>query len=78
MRLILALDHLQKHSVLHSLKLDKLFQYSRLVCHLKRDILLPQPIEETSDSLPPDILPPTIAEFLSGALDIPAKNMQES
>jgi hypothetical protein len=78
MRLILALEHLQKHSVLHSLKLDKLLQYSRLVCHLKRDILLPQPIEETSDSLPPDILPPTIAEFLSGALDIPAKNMQES
>ena len=78
MCLILALEQLQKHSVLHSLRLDKLLQYSCLVCHLKRDILLPQPIEDTSDSLPPEILPPTIAEFLSCALDIPGHCMQES
>jgi len=78
MHLTLALEQLQRHSVLHSLKLDKLLQYSRLVCHLKRDILLPQPIDDTSDSLPPEILPPTIAEFLSCALDIPGQCMQES
>ncbi|KAF8804502.1 hypothetical protein BYT27DRAFT_7106728 [Phlegmacium glaucopus] len=78
MRLILALQKLQEHTVLRGLSLDDIFQYARLVCHLKTDILLPQPLDQSDPHLPPNVLPLTIAQFLSDALGIQNQYIQDS
>ncbi len=58
--------------VLPDINLNTIFQYGRLVSHLKEDMLLPQPVDQNIDE-PPEILPPTIAKFLALAQGIPAE-----
>lgn len=78
MRLIRALENLQKHPVLRKLTLNDVVQYARLVGHLKNDILLPQPFNQTDPGVPPDILPLSLVEFLSLALSIKQEFIQDS
>lgn len=69
---------LQKHHVLCNLTFENICQYTRLVKHLQNDILLPQPVEQTTFEQAPEILPRAIGLFLSKALCIPQKFMQDS
>ncbi|EDR16177.1 uncharacterized protein LACBIDRAFT_321423 [Laccaria bicolor S238N-H82] len=78
MRLITALENLQRHPVLRKLTLNDVVQYARLVGHLKNDILLPQPLEQTDPGVPPDVLPLSLVEFLSLALSIKQEFIQDS
>jgi len=75
--IVSVLEGLSTLSGLCNISFNKLLQYGRLVSHLKNDILLSQPLDQSNISNPPEILPPTIATFLSVALDIPAENMQD-
>ncbi|KIK08858.1 hypothetical protein K443DRAFT_84167, partial [Laccaria amethystina LaAM-08-1] len=43
---------------------------SRRICHLKRDILQPQPIPQSNPSIPPAVLPPPIMNFLGASLEM--------
>ena len=76
--LVSALQTLQQHTYLHSLTLNDISCYARLVSHLKRDILQPQPLDQSNIDKPPDILPPSIVYFLNKALQIPLKSVQDS
>ncbi len=58
--------------------LNTVIQYARLVSHLKEDILLPQPVDQSNVNEPPEILPPTIAKFLAFAMGTPVEHMQAS
>ncbi|KAF8156683.1 hypothetical protein B0H34DRAFT_783090 [Crassisporium funariophilum] len=78
MRLIRALEALQNHPVLRKLTLNKVIQYARLIGHLKNNILLPQPLEQSNPKVPPDVLPLSLVEFLSLALNIEPKSIQDS
>ena len=78
MRLIRALENLQKHPALRKLTLNDLVQYARLVGHLKNDISLPQPLEQTDPNMPPDVLPLSLVEFLSLPLNIKQEFIQDS
>lgn len=60
---------LQNHPILQGLGLDKILQFLRLSSYLKNDILLCQPSHVSVDYAP-EILPPSIAAFLSGATGI--------
>ena len=59
---------LEAYPSLSNIDINKLFQYSRLICCLKNDILLAQPASQMVE--PPDILPPVIVQFLAEALQI--------
>lgn len=48
----------------------QLIQLSRLISYLKRDVLLAQPLDQSDDSRAPDVLPPSIRQFLSEVLGI--------
>ena len=78
MRLIRALENLQKHPVLQKLTLNHVLQYARLISHLKNDILLPQPLEQSDPNIPPDVLPLNLVNFLSLALKIEEEFVQDS
>ena len=56
MRIFKALVKLQEHDVLRELSLNDISQYARLVGHLKNDILLPQPLDQSDPSMPPEVL----------------------
>jgi hypothetical protein len=73
-----ALKTLQQHPHLQSLTLDDISCYARLVGHLKRDILQPQPLDQSTNDKAPDILPPSIVYFLNKALQIPLNLVQPS
>ena len=76
--LIAALQQLEIHPGLHHLlNLDKLNQYSHLIVHIKADILLPQPLDE-SPHTPLKILSPSIVQFMAGALSLTPKDVQTS
>jgi hypothetical protein len=74
------LEMLQKHPVLQNLSLNAIFRYSRLVGHLKDDILLPQPLDQSHPSMPgpPQVLSKSISSFLSEALQIDEDCIQDS
>jgi hypothetical protein len=57
------------------LTLDGITTFVRLITHLKRDILQPQPINESNPTNTPTILPQRIATFLGKALSIPVEDM---
>jgi hypothetical protein len=78
MRLIRALENLEKHPVLRKLTLNDMIQYARLISHLKNDILLPQPLEQSDPDVPPDVLPLSLVDFLSLALKIEQEFIQDS
>ena len=74
-----AIQQIEVHPGLHHLlTLDKFNQYSRLIVHLKSDILLPQPLEESHSDKPPRILSPSIVQFLAGALSLAIKDVNTS
>ena len=78
MRIFKALVKLQEHDVLRELSLNDISQYARLVGHLKNDILLPQPLDQSDPSIPPDVLSSSVAGFLSDALEIDEEYIQDS
>ncbi|KAF8972915.1 hypothetical protein BDZ97DRAFT_1912520 [Flammula alnicola] len=78
MRLIKALVKLQDHEVLKNLSLNDIARYARLVGHLENDILLPQPLDHTDPSMPPEVLSSSLAGFLSEALQIDEEYIQDS
>ena len=63
MRLIRALENLERHPVLQKVTLNHVIQYARLICHLKNDILLPQPLKQSDPNIPLDVLPLSIVYF---------------
>ena len=71
------LEMLQHHPVLRCITLDGIITFTRLAGHLKRDILQPQPINESDPSLAPTFLPDSVATFLATALAIPLEVMDE-
>ena len=71
------LAQLQAHPVLCYLTLDGITTFVRLITHLKRDILQPQPINESNPTDAPTILPQPITQFLSEALSIPFEVMDD-
>jgi len=78
MRLIRALESLERHPVLQKLTLNDVVQYARIIGHLKNDILLPQPLEQSDPNVPPDVFPLSLVEFLSLALKIEKMFIQDS
>ena len=63
-----VLEKLKVHPVLQDLTLDGLTTLTRLVSHLKRDILQPQPVCESNSAIAPAILPQPITNFLGAVL----------
>ena len=78
MRLIRALENLERHPVLQKVTLNHVIQYARLICHLKNDILLPQPLGQSDPNIPPDVLPLSLVDFLGLALKIKQEFIQDS
>jgi len=78
MHLVDVLQQLVHHPTLNTITLNKLFFYTRLILHLKESILLAQPLDQSLQDVAPDILPPSIAAFLSDALDLPGDGLEES
>ena len=77
MNLVSMLDSLQAHPVLCNINLNTVIQCARLIGHLKQDILLPQPLNQSNVDQPPEILPPSIAEFLAAVTDIATVYVQD-
>jgi hypothetical protein len=71
------LAQLQTHPILRYLTLDGITTFVRLITHLKRDILQPQPINESNPTNAPTVLPQPIASFLGKALSIPVEVMDD-
>jgi hypothetical protein len=71
------LVQLQAHPILRYLTLDGLTTFVRLITHLKRDILHPQPINESNPTNAPAVLPQAITKFLAKALSIPIEVMDD-
>ena len=71
------LTQLNAHSILRFLTLDGITTFVRLITHLKRDILHPQPINESNPTHAPTVLPQAIATFLGKALSIPVEVMDD-
>ena len=70
MDVLWALQAFQDNPSLESITLAQLTVFIRLASCLKEDILLPQPVEQTTNN-PPEVLPPSVALFLSKAIGIP-------
>jgi hypothetical protein len=64
-------QQLEAHPVLHSLNLEDLNLFIWLAAQLRRDIQLLLPLNQSNPEDLPDILPPTIEEFLCRAIGIP-------
>ena len=65
---MVAFQALQSHPAFHDFTLDDISRYARLIGHLKHDILLPQPLDQSDVDMAPKILPPSIVYFLHKAL----------
>lgn len=78
MCIVMALVQLQDHAVLRKLSLNDISQYVRLIGHLKDDILLPQPLDQSDVSMLPELLLSSVAGFLSDALGIDEEYIQDS
>jgi len=71
------LAQLQAHPILCYLTLDGITTFVRLITHLKRDILQPQPINESNPTNAPTVLPQPVAIFLGKALSILVEVMDD-
>ena len=78
MRIVKALVKLQEHDILLHLSLNDTSQYARFIGHLKNDILLPQPFDQTDPRMLPEVLSSSVAGFLSDALEIDEEYIQDS
>ncbi|KJA15025.1 hypothetical protein HYPSUDRAFT_72271 [Hypholoma sublateritium FD-334 SS-4] len=63
-------SQLGRHRVLQYLTLDGLMTFTRILSHLRRDILQLQPLEQSNPSTPLCFLPENIQMFLSECLGI--------
>lgn len=77
MHITYVLTLLEAHPGLCKLSLNHVTTFSRLASHLKNDILLPQPPQQTDLTTPPDVLPPSIALFLSEAIEIELEDIDD-
>ncbi|KAF8957605.1 hypothetical protein BDZ97DRAFT_1669810 [Flammula alnicola] len=77
MNTVYLLANLSRHAVLCHLTLDGIVTFTRFASHLKRDILQPQPINESNPATPPACLPEHILTFLGTALGIPLNAMDD-
>ena len=68
---------LQANPTLKKITLEGIVTFGRLISHLKREIIQPQPINETNSGQPPTVLPQSISAFLSSSLSIPIDSMQD-
>ncbi|KIM37113.1 hypothetical protein M413DRAFT_77411 [Hebeloma cylindrosporum] len=71
------LAQLQVHPVLRYLTLDGITTFVRLITHLKRDIIQPQPVDESNPTTAPTVLPEPLTLFIGNALGIPADTMDD-
>ena len=78
LRLMVALEALQSHPAFCDFTLNDISHYARLIGHLKHDILLPQPLDQSDVKMAPKILPSSIVYFLHKALVIPFEFVQVS
>jgi hypothetical protein len=69
MRLLDFLSAVEDHKTLRQLTVAQLLAFMKYTSLLKRDIDLPQPVDEFSGQAP-YVLPPSVAEFLSEAVGI--------
>jgi hypothetical protein len=65
---------LQEDPILQRLDLHQILQFLRLSSILKNDINLCQPARVSVEEAP-DVLPPSVASFLSDATEIPLQNI---
>ncbi|KAF9566143.1 hypothetical protein CPC08DRAFT_704222, partial [Agrocybe pediades] len=65
------LEGLESHPILRFLTLDGAVTPSHILSHLKRSILQPQPIPESSPSHLPQFLPEHIQNFVREFIDLP-------
>ena len=63
-------ERLKRHLVLFGLTLDGIVTFTRLVGHPKRDILQPQPINNSDPDFPLYFLPDSVAKFLGTAVEV--------
>ncbi|PPR02945.1 hypothetical protein CVT24_012157 [Panaeolus cyanescens] len=70
MALLDAFIKFQSHSILQNLTLDALVTLTRLLGHLKRDVLQPQPPSQSASDTPPLNLPAPILTFLSSVIGV--------
>ncbi|THV06144.1 hypothetical protein K435DRAFT_816015 [Dendrothele bispora CBS 962.96] len=75
MELLKALRVLRRLCALKYLTLNQTSAFIRVSSCIKRDILQPQPIPQTTLEAPPDVLPPAVSSFLSKALNIPLEDI---
>ncbi|THU87679.1 hypothetical protein K435DRAFT_821866 [Dendrothele bispora CBS 962.96] len=68
-------DALLRFQLSRLLSQDQISTFIRLCSLLKRDIMQPQPIPETSSEYPPAILPACISTFLGDTLDISSETV---
>jgi hypothetical protein len=61
------LAQLQKHPILRYLTLDRITTLVRLITNLKREILQPQPINDSNPAIAPAILPQIMTMTLAAA-----------
>jgi hypothetical protein len=76
MNLVSMVDGLRAHPVLCNIDYNTVVKYTRFIGHLKQDILLPQPLDQSNINQPPEILPPSIAEFLAAVTDVSTAHIQ--
>ena len=65
-----VLEKLEVHPILQYLNLDGVGAFTRLVSHLNRDILQPQPIPQINPLLAPAVLLQPVTNFLGISLEM--------
>lgn len=70
----IILLRLATHPLLQSLTLEQVTTFVQLGSLLKRDIQQPQPVSQTGATAP-DVLPPSVSQFLANAVGIPLECM---
>ncbi|KAF8168760.1 hypothetical protein BJ912DRAFT_1025727 [Pholiota molesta] len=73
-----TLTSLSAHPHLKKFEFKAISRYIRLIPHLKNIILLPQPIDESTNGSPPSFLPPSVVEFFSRIFLFPPADIQDS
>ena len=64
-------QQLEQHPVLCRLSLSEINHFIQLAAQLSRDIQLPLPPKQSNTECAPDVLPPSVKEFLSKATGVP-------
>lgn len=75
MSLLQLVMKLYTYPALRQINLDGITTFARLISHLKRDILQPQPAEHSDPDTAPMVLPQSVSTFLSRAVGIPEESI---